>query len=1158
MSQALDPVSALTYALSCPTDSPEQANALKALRALFEAQPNTIPQLCRPLLTNTISGGDSLFKRFAIELFGYALTPTSGLTPDVRAQLAFDCLELAATLLASAENNQILKLVIQCFASIYPLVFRYICLSRPPSRGAWDLLSSSKRRILEFIDDVNADVPNPGAPAYNSNERLGVRIAAIKFAQRVILVQTRPAQQDPRLQRPTDPNLTICPPNVPFIKAEALDAEGNMVLMQLMTTLYKSSNADILIAIINACAQIAKQRTSMVQLLVPAFHHWTPQALAQESISRQKSVDKANYVVLNHLLRQVQDGRLPDAASMRDSIIQALEASSRRMRDLNHLEQVRRAEAAAKRAAEPEDVPYAGSDAKRVKLDPDVVPGGVAANAAARAALVEFDWRALERDTVTNLIIANLQHFSEEHIAAAIAAFRGGSGPPSAAAESSEIAQVAGDDEEMEYEPDKLNMELETKAAEDAASGPSDALEAEDEEEDELTLQLGSTAYELPPPQPLDSAQTDSFLKATMLRFVSSGGGLASSSQSAGAEGQALTTLARGPPPSEMWVLLFIRMVTRGQRDTTGSSHNRAKNEKTEDDEELTLEASSSAVKGKERSQDEVWARNDSLRGMILDYVLEDLPARSRIATLWMNEEWYNSTSRSVAEPDYTDYSTWLDKMLAGYLAHIDSSDRTLSQLVLDLPYLPPSVFALLSDLAVQQSTTLPALEALKELVTLRPPVREEALRIILNLTTHPTTVLRISAIKAVKRWVPDVKPMDQLSQDFAIQLLRRLESHPDPEKGGSTEPTSTPTSTPYLPATLDSPVRPAQILQHVQLIFALCVKVPELLDEIFSAYSRMDEPVQNAVLDHFAPVIRSIGTASGTPAYTRLLDLLRTFEAGADSLVLRVLRILSDGGRPSSQLVALVKTLISERNLDARFLIPIITELDRNEIIKFIPRVVSMLGANVPGSTPGEEKGLVRSVFVAVLEKPARGFGQVSTNLPRLKESQLLEPVRLLVLLHESPEIGMASARDAIDICFGLTDFFPSEILAATIQQLVDNPTLPVLFMRTVIQAVKTYKTLISYVAKTLMTRLIQKKIWTLGKLWDGFILCGKIIAPASYGALLLLPPAQLAEVAEKQPSLRIGLREHVLKKGGHNISKYLDVLGREETPASTDAGAS
>lgn len=34
--------------------------------------------------------------------------------------------------------------------------------------------------------------------------------------------------------------------------------------------------------------------------------------------------------------------------------------------------------------------------------------------------------------------------------------------------------------------------------------------------------------------------------------------------------------------------------------------------------------------------------------------------------------------------------------------------------------------------------STVPGLEALKELVTLKPPVRAEALKIILDLTTHP------------------------------------------------------------------------------------------------------------------------------------------------------------------------------------------------------------------------------------------------------------------------------------------------------------------------------------------------------------------------------------------------------------------------------------
>lgn len=52
-----------------------------------------------------------------------------------------------------------------------------------------------------------------------------------------------------------------------------------------------------------------------------------------------------------------------------------------------------------------------------------------------------------------------------------------------------------------------------------------------------------------------------------------------------------------------------------------------------------------------------------------------------------------------------TDYSTWLERILDGYRPHIDPSDRTLSQFLLDLPHLPPKVFALLAELCVNQAT---------------------------------------------------------------------------------------------------------------------------------------------------------------------------------------------------------------------------------------------------------------------------------------------------------------------------------------------------------------------------------------------------------------------------------------------------------------------
>jgi symplekin len=87
---------------------------------------------------------------------------------------------------------------------------------------------------------------------------------------------------------------------------------------------------------------------------------------------------------------------------------------------------------------------------------------------------------------------------------------------------------------------------------------------------------------------------------------------------------------------------------------------------------------------------------------------------------------------------------------------------------------------------------------------------------------------------------------MDSIIRDFASKLLRRLETpRPSPEKmdvdtGATGEvnmedgqlPTETTIKTPYLPDTLRLPVEKSQVLQHVELMFALTVKVPEFLDE--------------------------------------------------------------------------------------------------------------------------------------------------------------------------------------------------------------------------------------------------------------------------------------------------------------------------------------
>jgi len=141
----------------------------------------------------------------------------------------------------------------------------------------------------------------------------------------------------------------------------------------------------------------------------------------------------------------------------------------------------------------------------------------------------------------------------------------------------------------------------------------------------------------------------------------------------------------------------------------------------------------------------------------------------------------------------------------------------------------------------------------------------------------------RGAAINTVRHWVPHSPPMDGVVREFARQMLRKLQlrssesrSHAphkdveDPEgdvkmngngngdDNGNGDSTTTPPRstepprervegqdmedgqlpsedlmhTPYLPERIELPAQKSQVLQHVELLFALCVKVPDFLDE--------------------------------------------------------------------------------------------------------------------------------------------------------------------------------------------------------------------------------------------------------------------------------------------------------------------------------------
>ena len=96
---------------------------------------------------------------------------------------------------------------------------------------------------------------------------------------------------------------------------------------------------------------------------------------------------------------------------------------------------------------------------------------------------------------------------------------------------------------------------------------------------------------------------------------------------------------------------------------------------------------------------------------------------------------------------------------------------------------------------------------------------------------------------------MPDVEPMANMTRDFALQLLRRLQSRPKGHKPPETHANGTEeqhdenmedgqlpqediVQTAYLPEQLQLPAQDDEINQHLELLFSLSTKIPEFLDE--------------------------------------------------------------------------------------------------------------------------------------------------------------------------------------------------------------------------------------------------------------------------------------------------------------------------------------
>ncbi|GFU76086.1 symplekin [Trichonephila clavipes] len=257
------------------------------------------------------------------------------------------------------------------------------------------------------------------------------------------------------------------------------------------------------------------------------------------------------------------------------------------------------------------------------------------------------------------------------------------------------------------------------------------------------------------------------------------------------------------------------------------------------------------------------------------------------------------------------------------------------------------------------------------------------------------------------------------------------------------------------------------------------------------------------------ADIKRTILRALETPvkgmsmASPELLRFVEKCPKGAETLVTRIIHILTDKAPPSAELVSRVRDLYRKRVPDVRFLIPIINGLTKREVISALPELIKL------------NPTVLKEVFHRLL----------GSNF-----SSPLTPAELLVSIHniDPSKCNLKIIMKATSLCFEEKSVYTQVVLAMVIQQLMEQDPLPILLMRTVIQSLANYPHLLGFVTN-ILHRLIVKKIWTQKKIWEGFIKCCQRTKPQSFQVLLQLPAPQLQDVLDSCPDLRDPLCQHV-----------------------------
>lgn len=513
----------------------------------------------------------------------------------------------------------------------------------------------------------------------------------------------------------------------------------------------------------------------------------------------------------------------------------------------------------------------------------------------------------------------------------------------------------------------------------------------------------------------------------------------------------------------------------------------------------------------------------NSVRESIIKFIMADIKNRLDLAFSWLYEEYSllqgftrHSYIKTEQKPDFS-YNKLLAELITGLIDGQNNvgqdNERLLRKLYMEAPLISDEAFDHLVMMCELAELSDCAMELLKDLTIMRPPKRAKYLDVLLKYTVHDNVVIREKANANVFSLYAEHKIQVDKIEDHAILWLCFLEK---------AEPTSAMFSIEYGRSEATPLWNESLAKVCLSLFFHLLPYHEELLHKLCAVYIVTTSEMKRTILRAIETPIKKMGAES-----FEILRLIEQCPKGAETLITRIIYILTEKTTPHPELVKHVRELYQTKVADVRLLIPVIQGLTKVEIVTALPKLLKLNPA------------VVKEVFTRLL-----GLSKDCDA-----KTLALSASELLVALHtlDPTKVELKFVVKATSLCLAEKECFTHDILAIVLQQLVEIVPLPTLTMRTIIQSLTLYPKLAGFVTN-LLQRLIPKQVWKQKVVWDGFLKCCQRLKPTSLPVLMTLPPPQLIEALNTCPDLRQPMIDHangIIESQGGSVSKItMDIL--------------